>query len=79
MPSSSRKKWGSKPCWKLPDFLTEWPTQDLKLSFRKLYLSKHPYLKEFVSSPTCALLRMDVETYYVVHQFQNVMELHIRK
>src|SRR5512139_853186 len=47
--------------------------------FQKLYLSKHPYLKEFVSSPTCALLRMDVETYYVVRQFQNVMELHIKK
>jgi len=45
----------------------------------RLYLSKHPYLKDFVSSPTCALLRMNVETYYVVRQFQNVMELHIRK
>jgi nitroimidazol reductase NimA-like FMN-containing flavoprotein (pyridoxamine 5'-phosphate oxidase superfamily) len=50
-----------------------------KTRFRKLYLSKHPYLKEFVSSPTCALLRMDVETYYVVRQFQNVVELHIKK
>ena len=45
----------------------------------KLYLSGHPYLKDFVSSPTCALLRMDVETYYVVRQFQNVMELHLSK
>ena len=42
-----------------------------------LYLSKHPYLREFVTSPTCALLRVDVDTYYVVSQFQNVMELHI--
>jgi nitroimidazol reductase NimA-like FMN-containing flavoprotein (pyridoxamine 5'-phosphate oxidase superfamily) len=45
----------------------------------RLYLSKHPYLKDFVSSPTCALLKMNVETYYVVRQFQNVMELHIKK
>jgi heme iron utilization protein len=45
----------------------------------RLYLSGHPYLKDFVSSPTCALLNMNVETYYVVRQFQNVMELHIRK
>ena len=45
----------------------------------RLYLSGHPYLKDFVSSPTCALLRMNVETYYVVRQFQNVRELHIRK
>jgi heme iron utilization protein len=44
-----------------------------------LYLSKHPYLKEFVSSPTCALLRVDVDSYIVVSQFQNVMELHIKK
>jgi hypothetical protein len=36
-------------------------------------------LRDFVSSPTCALLRMNVETYYVVRQFQNVMELHIRE
>jgi len=50
-----------------------------KRRFQKLYLSKHPYLKEFVSSPTCALLRMDVETYYIVRQFQNVVELHIKK
>jgi len=50
-----------------------------KRRLQKLYLSKHPYLKEFVSSPTCALLRMDVETYYIVRQFQNVVELHIKK
>ena len=48
-----------------------------KESLLRLYLSGHPYLKDFVSSPTCALLRMNVETYYVVRQFQNVMELHI--
>ena len=50
-----------------------------KETLLRLYLSGHPYLKDFVSSPTCALLKMDVETYYVVRQFQNVMELHIRK
>ena len=44
----------------------------------RLYLSKHPYLKDFVSSPNCALLKMNVETYYVVREFQNVMKLHIR-
>jgi len=50
-----------------------------KKRFQQFYLSKHPYLKEFVSSPTCALLKMQVETYYVVRQFQNVMELHIKE
>jgi len=50
-----------------------------KETLLRLYLLKHPYLKDFVSSPNCALLRMDVTTYYVVRQFQNVMELHIKK
>jgi len=48
-----------------------------KETLLRLYLSGHPYLKDFVSSPTCALLRMNVETYYVVRQFQNVRELRI--
>jgi len=46
-------------------------------SFLQLYLAKHPYLKEFVSSPTCALLKVDVSTYYVVRRFQHVLEFHI--
>ena len=50
-----------------------------KETLLRLYFSAHPYLKDFVSSPTSALLKMNVETYYVVRQFQNVMELHIRK
>ena len=37
--------------------------------FQEFYLLKHPYLKDFVSSPTCALLKMDVEAYYVVSRF----------
>jgi nitroimidazol reductase NimA-like FMN-containing flavoprotein (pyridoxamine 5'-phosphate oxidase superfamily) len=45
----------------------------------KLYLSRHPYLKEFVTSPTCALLKVDIDTYFIVSNFQNVMELHIKQ
>lgn len=41
----------------------------------KLYLRKHPFLKEFVTSPTCALFKVHVERYYMVSQFQNVVEL----
>jgi nitroimidazol reductase NimA-like FMN-containing flavoprotein (pyridoxamine 5'-phosphate oxidase superfamily) len=41
----------------------------------KLYLLKHPHLKKFVTSPTCALLRVKVDTYYVVRRFQRVMAL----
>ena len=50
-----------------------------KNRFLNLYLSKHPYLRDFVTSPTCALLKVDVDTYIVVSRFQNVMELHIKK
>lgn len=43
----------------------------------KHYLAKHPYLEDFVRSPTCALVQISVKTYYMVKNFQNVMELHI--
>ncbi len=43
-----------------------------------LYLDKHPHLEDFVTSPTCALMKMRVETYYIVTRFQNVMELHMK-
>ena len=45
--------------------------------FLQLYLAKHPYLKEFVSSPTCGLVKVDVSTYYAVRRFQHVLEFHI--
>jgi hypothetical protein len=47
--------------------------------FLERYLNKHPYLREFVSSPTCAFFRITVNAYYVVTRFQKVMELHVSK
>jgi nitroimidazol reductase NimA-like FMN-containing flavoprotein (pyridoxamine 5'-phosphate oxidase superfamily) len=41
------------------------------------YLAKHPYLEDFVRSPTCALVGVAVVSYYMVRNFQNVMELHL--
>jgi hypothetical protein len=41
----------------------------------EIYLRKHPYLSEFVASPTCALLKVDVEKYVVVYRFQNIIEI----
>lgn len=41
------------------------------------YLSKHPYLEDFTSSPTCALVNVSVKSYYLVENFQHVMEMHI--
>jgi heme iron utilization protein len=43
----------------------------------KLYLFKHPHLEEFARSPSCALVRVTVESFYVVDRFQKVMELHV--
>ncbi|MGA7875882.1 MAG: pyridoxamine 5'-phosphate oxidase family protein [Desulfoferrobacter sp.] len=43
----------------------------------RLYLSKHPYLQDFVRAESCALIRIVVKTYYLVSRFQQVMELHI--
>jgi uncharacterized protein YhbP (UPF0306 family) len=43
----------------------------------RLYLSKHPYLEEFATSPTCALVGVTITTYVMVKNFQHVMELHI--
>lgn len=44
----------------------------------KAYLEKHPHLADFISSPTSALVRIEVSTYYVVTRFQQVTELHLR-
>lgn len=48
-----------------------------KTSFLELYLRKHPYLINFVSSPSCALMTVSVEKYIVVNRFQNVRILHM--
>ena len=41
------------------------------------YLAKHPHLEDFVRSPTSALIRVAVDSYYMVKNFQNVTELHL--
>ena len=43
-----------------------------------LYLAKHPHLRDFVRSPTCALCEIKVQTFFVVTRFQNVVEVHLR-
>jgi len=42
-----------------------------------LYLSKHPYLEDFAHSPSCAVIKVTTKSYYMVKNFQNVMELHV--
>ena len=41
------------------------------------YSDKHPHLAGFVRSPSTALLRLEVEVYYLVNRFQKVMEYHV--
>jgi len=45
----------------------------------RLYLEKHPQLEDFVWSPTCAVLDIRVNSYYIVERFQNVTELHLKR
>ena len=40
-----------------------------------LYVAKHPQLEAFVTSPSCALISVQVEVYYVASQSQRVTEL----
>ena len=44
---------------------------------QRIYLARHPYLKDFVLAPTTALLRVDVSRYILVTRFQEVFELHM--
>ncbi|KPJ54467.1 hypothetical protein AMJ39_00060 [candidate division TA06 bacterium DG_24] len=48
-----------------------------KGALAQLYLRKHPSMREFIASPACAFLRVNVETYYLVTRFQDVVELRI--
>ena len=41
----------------------------------ELYLQKHPKLREFVHSPDSALMRVTVDVYIVVSNFQEVTEI----
>lgn len=44
--------------------------------YLRLYLQKHPYLKEFVTAPSCALMLVKVEKLIVVTRFQEVREIY---
>jgi uncharacterized pyridoxamine 5'-phosphate oxidase family protein len=44
--------------------------------FKNVYLSRHPHLLDFISSPTCALFKVDVERYILVSRFQEVKEFY---
>lgn len=44
-----------------------------------LYLYKHPYLLDFITSESCAMVTVLIDRYILVRRFQEVFELHIKK
>jgi nitroimidazol reductase NimA-like FMN-containing flavoprotein (pyridoxamine 5'-phosphate oxidase superfamily) len=48
---------------------------DRLAELREIYLIKHPHLEDFVRSPSCALLSLEVEKYDLVGNFQEVQVL----
>lgn len=43
----------------------------------RLYLKKHPFLEDFVKSPSCRLFQIQVNKYIVVSEFQKVLEFSV--
>jgi nitroimidazol reductase NimA-like FMN-containing flavoprotein (pyridoxamine 5'-phosphate oxidase superfamily) len=43
----------------------------------RLYLESHPYLEDFVRSPSCAFIKIQVSSYILVRNFQEVTEFHL--
>jgi|YelNatPaOPRAMG01_1025707.scaffolds.fasta_scaffold226604_1 general stress protein 26 len=46
-----------------------------KAAWRSLFLNRHPALHDFVHSPECALLRVDLKRWVVVSRFDEVEEI----
>ena len=42
--------------------------------YSRLYLTRHPYLEEFLSSPTTSFFQITVDRYLLVSEFEKVME-----
>jgi len=36
------------------------------------FLKKHPYLKDFINSPNCAMIEISIEKYVIVDNFENI-------
>jgi len=45
----------------------------------QVHLGRHPSLREFLESPTTALLALDVERYFLVRRFQEVLVLEVKR
>jgi len=47
------------------------------LNFSGVFLKKHPHLKGFSSAPTTVLVCVTMNRYFMVNQFQNVVEFRV--
>ena len=43
----------------------------------QMFLKRHPALEDFIKSPTVAIFKLEVSTYYFVENFQEVTEIHL--
>ena len=43
--------------------------------FKNLFIKKHPTLNEFINSPDCRLLKINVDKYKFVSNFKNVINI----
>ena len=43
-----------------------------------LFIERHKAMAEFVNFPDCALMKVNVRTYYLVTRFQNVIEIGVK-
>lgn len=43
----------------------------------QMFLKRHPALEDFIESPTVAIFKLEVSTYYFVENFQEVTEIHL--
>jgi len=53
---------------------TEIPPGPLHARWHGLLLARHPYLKEFLASPTCSVFLVDIVRYLHVVRFQEVSQ-----
>ncbi len=52
-------------------------SDDEKPKYMTIYLQRHPYLKEFVMNPNCALMRIQSHKYILVRKFQEAVEFEV--
>jgi len=52
-------------------------SDDEKPKYTTIYLQRHPYLKEFVMNPDCALMRIQSHKYILVRRFQESIEFEV--